>query len=318
MLLLKTLPLKGEHPLALILNGCRPGSLSVGKLGEPGLPYPMIGDLYCVGYFMNEEQDADTRPQILVEPGNPFGIGRDEFAELVDQYGDELGTDYDFQVAYRDQVGAAVTFYEVVDFWLSWQGWFTAAQAVLMERLLEMALGWHRRRREKNPAAPSRPFSARAIVSAGEGKAVVLGEAKTGVSGREAEYRLFQDDEKSREELQKAPPPVRPWPPRQEDLPQRPAQELTLRRLMLERLHAMIREAQNQERETVVFDSAIVVDIGTSMELNAVESKGLFKRLVQGNYLRLHDSLGDHLDSDELHVEVEYLTDKGLREIGEL
>jgi hypothetical protein len=256
--------------------------------------------------------------QILVEPGNPFGFNSDEFADLVGEVRDELGAEYDLRVAYRDQVGAAVTLYEVVEFWLSWQSWSAAAQAVLLERLLSKAVGWKERRSEQNPGAPFRPFLASVIVAVDKTKAMVVGEVKIEAPGDEPEYRLFPNEEDSTRSFQKAPPPIRSWPPSEEKLPQRPAEELALRRLMLESLHAMIREAQRRGRETVILDSATVAGIGTSMRLNAVESQGLFKRLVEGNYLRVRGALSDRRYSGELHVEVEYLSDQGLREIGEI
>lgn len=111
----------------------------------------------------------DTTPQILVEPGNPFGFDPTEFTELIDIIREEFSPEYDVRVAYREQVGAAVTLYEVIDFWLSWQSWFGAAQGVLLERLLAKVLEWRRRRREVKPATSASPIWIRVIVAPGAG-----------------------------------------------------------------------------------------------------------------------------------------------------
>ena len=87
---------------------------------------------------------------------------------------------------------------------------------------------------------------------------------------------------------------------------------------MLEVIHAMVREAQRQEREVVVLDSPTVVGIGRQMQHNAAESKGLFRRLIKEGYVRLRSPLEDIEATGELRAEVEYLTDRGLELIGEI
>ena len=87
---------------------------------------------------------------------------------------------------------------------------------------------------------------------------------------------------------------------------------------MLEGVHAAVTEAQRQGRGSVALDSALIAGIGTGMMLNATESRGLFKRLVEGDYVSLIGPLENDTGSGELRAEVEYLTDEGLREIGEL
>ena len=257
----------------------------------------------------------------MVEPGNPFGFDPEEFAELVDAVREELGAEYDVRVAYREQVGAAVTLYEVVDVWMSWQGWVAGAQGYMLGKLADKTaariLQWYRERREAAPDAPDRPIWVRVIVDTGEAKEVVV-EARLREPGGEAEYGPFSDEEEDRERVRRGPPPVRPWPPAQGDLSQRPSRELANRRSMLEGVHAAVTEAQRQGRGSVSFDSALIAGIATGMKLNATESRGLFKRLVKGNYVSLIGPLEDDAESGELRAEVEYLTDEGLREIGEL
>jgi len=260
-------------------------------------------------------------PRILIEPGNPFGFDPEEFAELVDAVREEVGAEYDVRVAYREQVGAAVTLYEVVDVWMSWQGWVAGAQGYMLgklaDKIVAKTLQWYRERREGDPDAPDRPIWVRVFVDTGEAKEVVV-EARIQEPGGDAEYGPFSDDEEDREGIRKEPPPARSWPPAQEDLPQRASRELANRRSMLEGVHAAVTEAQRQGRGSVAFDSALIAGIGTGMRLNATESRGLFKRLVKGNYVSLIGPLEDDMESGELRAEVEYLTDEGLREIGEL
>jgi hypothetical protein len=258
----------------------------------------------------------DTTPQILVEPGNPFGFDPTEFAELIDIIREELSPEYDVRVAYREQVGAAVTLYEVIDFWLSWQSWSAAAQGALLERLVAKTLEWRRRRREARPATIARPIWIRVIVASGEAK--VVGEVRVGDSEGEPEYGPFSNSDEDPKMLQTGPPPVRPWPPKQEDLPQRPGQELARRRIMLEAIHRIMVEAQGRGRDFVVLDSPSVAGIGSQMQLNAAESRGLFKRLIEEGYVRVRNPLQTDEDRGDLHAEVEYLTDRGLEEIGEI
>jgi hypothetical protein len=87
---------------------------------------------------------------------------------------------------------------------------------------------------------------------------------------------------------------------------------------MLEAIHAMVMEAQRQEREFVVLDSPTVVAIGTQMRRNEAESKGLFKRLINEGYVRSRTPLEEINEIGALSAEVEYLTDRGLEEIGEI
>ena len=260
-------------------------------------------------------------PRVLVEPGNPFGFDPEEFADLVDALREELGPEYDVRVAYREQVGAAVPLYEVVDLWMAWQRWVGAAQGavlgILATKAVDKVLEWYRKRREADPDAPDRPIWVTVIADTGEAQEVVV-EARVREPGGEAEYGPFSDEEEDWERVRRGPPPVRPWPPAQEDLSQRPSQELANRRSMLEGVHAAVTEAQRQGRGSVAFDSALIAGIGTGMRLNATESRGLFKRLVEGEYVSLIGPLEFDTGSGELRAEVEYLTDKGLREIGEL
>jgi hypothetical protein len=256
------------------------------------------------------------KPQILVEPGNPFGFDPEEFAELVDTVRKEVDSDFDVRVGHREQVGAAVTLHEVVDFWLSWEAWSTAAQAVLLEQLLGGAVRWWTRRRERHPEAPFRPLSARVIVA--RDKTVVVGEVKIGTPGGEPEYRMLPRDRESIEDAGRSAPPVRPWPPSEGDLPQRPGQERARRRIMLEEIHVTVKEAQRRGRPTAVYYPETVAAIGETMGLNAVESDGLFRRLAEGAYLRIRDTRPDLREAEDSRLEVEYLSDLGLREIGEL
>lgn len=258
----------------------------------------------------------DATPQILVEPGNPFGFDTNEFAELIEGISEELGREYDVRTAYREQVGAAVTLYEVVEFWLSWQSWSAAAQGTLGAKLLDKALEWHRKRREAYPDTTSRPVWIRVIVKRGDWE--ILREVRVGESSGEVEYGPFADALESSWDLEKGPPPLRAWPPAQEDLPQRPGRELADRRTMLEVIHAMVMEAQRQERELVVLDSSTVVGIGRQMRYNAAESRRLFRRLIEEGYIRLRSPLKDIEATGELRAEVEYLTDRGLEIIGEI
>ena len=80
----------------------------------------------------------------------------------------------------------------------------------------------------------------------------------------------------------------------------------------------MVMEAQRQEREFVVLDSPTVVAIGAQMRRNEAESKGLFKRLINEGYVRLRTPLEEINKTGALSAEVEYLTDRGLEEIGEI
>ncbi len=258
----------------------------------------------------------DATPQILVEPGNPFGFDPNEFAELIEGISEELGCEYDVRTAYREQVGAAVTLYEVIEFWLSWQSWSAAAQGALGAKLLDKALEWHRKRREANPDIPSRPIRIRVIAKRGEWE--ILREVQVGEFSGEVEYGPFADDLESSRDLEKGPPSLRAWPPAEEDLPQRQGRELADRRIMLEVIHAMVMEAQRQEREFVVLDSSTVVGIGRQMRHNAAESRGLFRRLIEKGYVRLRSPLKDIEATGELRAEVEYLTDRGLKIIGEI
>lgn len=256
------------------------------------------------------------KPQILVEPGNPFGFDPEEFAELVDAVREAVGAGYDVRVGHREQVGAAVTLHEVVDFWLSWQAWSTAAQAVLLEELLRGAVWWWTGRRERHPDAPFRPLSARVIV-AGD-RTMVVGEVKVGAPEGEPEYRTLPGDRASIEDVGRSAPPVGPWPPGEGDLPQRPGRERAQRRVMLEEIHVAVKEAQRRGRPTAVFYPETVAAIGETMGLNAVESEGLFRRLAEGAYLRMRDTQPDLRKAENSRAEVEYLSDQGLREIGEL
>ena len=265
---------------------------------------------------LDAESRMDATPQILVEPGNPFGFDPNEFAELIEGISEELGREYDVRTAYREQVGAAVTLYEVVEFWLSWQSWSAAAQGALGAKLLDKALEWHRKRREANPDTTSRPVWIRVIVKRGDWE--ILREVRVGESSGEVEYGPFADALESSRDLEKGPPPLRAWPPAQEDLPQRQGRELADRRTMLEVIHAMVMEAQRQERELVVLDSSTVVGIGRQMRHNAAESRGLFRRLIEEGYIRLRSPLEDIEATGELRAEVEYLTDRGLEIIGEI
>ncbi len=256
------------------------------------------------------------KPQVLVEPGNPFGFDPEEFAELVDDVRQEVGAGYDVRVGHREQVGAAVTLHEVVDFWLSWEAWSTAAQALLLEKLLDGAVRWWTKRRERNPEAPFRPLSARVIVAGP--RSIVVGEVKVGTPEGEPEYRTLPGDGEGGEDFGRAAPPVRPWPPREGDLPQRPGRELAKRRLMLEGIHVAVEEAQRRGRPSVVFDPTAIAGIGEPMGLNPAESDGLFRRLIEGGYLRLRDARQDPQETEGPRAEVEYLSDRGLKEIGEL
>jgi hypothetical protein len=255
------------------------------------------------------------KPQVLVEPGNPFGFDPEEFAELLDTVREEVGSDYDVRVGYREQVGAAVTLHEVVAFWLSWEAWSTAAQAVMLEKLLGGAVRWWKRRK-RHPEAPFRPLSARVIV-AGD-KTIVVGEVKVGTPEGEPEYRMLPGNRESIEDVGGSAPPVRPWPPWEGDLPQRPNLERAQRRMMIEGIHAAVKEAQRRGRPTAVFDPETVAGIGGTLGLNAVESDGLFRRLAEGGYLRMRDTQPDLREAEDSRAEVEYLSDLGLREIGEL
>jgi hypothetical protein len=258
----------------------------------------------------------DAKQQILVEPGNPFGFDPAEFADLVQGISEELGREYDVRVAYREQVGAGVTLYEVVNVWLSWQNWSEGAQGALVGIILEKILEWRRRRREANPAAFARPIWARVIVTLRE--AQVVGEVRIGGSDGEPEYGPFSDSDEDPKRLQKEIPPIRPWPPRQEDLPQRSGRELARRRIMLEAIHAMVVEAQERGHDAVIVDSPTVTGLGRQIQLDAAESRGLFKRLVEEGYIRLRRPLQADTSSEDLRAEVEYLTDRGLEEIGEI
>ena len=87
---------------------------------------------------------------------------------------------------------------------------------------------------------------------------------------------------------------------------------------MLEGIHAAVKEAQRRGRSTAVFDPETIAGIGGTMGLNAVESDGLFRRLAEGGYLRIRDTQPDLREAEDSRAEVEYLSDLGLREIGEL
>lgn len=267
------------------------------------------------------EKTNTPPPRILVEPGNPFGLDPDAFAGLLETVREELSPDYDVRVAYREQVGAGVSLYEVVNFWMSWQGWSTAAQSYVFmkiaDKIVDKTLGWHKKRREAHPDAAFRPIWVQVIVDAGGAREVVR-EARIREPGADAEYGPFSGDEGGQEGVREEPPPVRPWPPGREDLTQRPDRERANRRSMLEGIHAVVAEAQRQGRGVVAFDSTVIAGIGKGIGLNATEARGLFKRLVKGNYVTLTGPLEDDAGSGELRAEVEYLSDEGLREIGEL
>src|SRR5215218_3349848 len=100
----------------------------------------------------------NARPQVLVEPANPFAFDPNEFSEMIEDLSEELGSEYSVRVAYREQVGAAVTLYEVINIWLSWQNWSTAAQGAVAGVLLEKVLNWRKKRREANLDTPPRPI----------------------------------------------------------------------------------------------------------------------------------------------------------------
>lgn len=261
-----------------------------------------------------------TTPQLLVEPGNPFRFDSTEFAELVEGLREDLGLEYDIRVAYRDQIGAAVTPYEVLCFWISLEAWSATARGVLLGTLVNKTLEWLRKRRKANPASPLQPLSINVIAYGSEVK--VVGEARIQEPGGEVEYGPFSDDERrhAEEALQQGPPPVRQWPPDQDHLPHRPSRsrELANRRTMLEGVHAGVKESQRQGRESVIFNSTNIAGLGAQMHLNAAESKGLFKRLVQEGYVRLRIPLEEDMELGDLRAEVEYLTDRGLGVIGEL
>jgi hypothetical protein len=258
----------------------------------------------------------NARPQVLVEPANPFGFDPNEFSEMIEDLSEELGSEYSVRVAYREQVGAAVTLYEVINIWLSWQNWSTAAQGAVAGVLLEKVLNWRKKRREANPDTPPRPIWIKVIAEKVGWK--VVGEVRVGEPNGKPEYGPFAEDEDSVQHLRKGPPPVRPWPPEKESFPQRQGRELADRRKMLEAIHAMVMEAQRQEREFVVLDSPTVVAIGAQMRRNKAESKGLFKRLINEGYVRLRTPLEEINETGALSAEVEYLTDRGLEEIGEI
>lgn len=207
-----------------------------------------------------------------------------------------------------------------MSFWISLEAWSATARGVLLGKLVDKTLEWRRKRREANPAPPFQPLSINIIAYGSEVK--VVGEARIQDPGDDVEYGPFSNDERryAEEALQQGPPPVRQWPPDQDHLPHRPSRsrELANRRIMLEGVHAVVNEAQRQGCESVVFNSANIVGLGAQMHLNAAESKGLFKRLVQEGYVRLRIPLDEDVELDDLRAEVEYLTDRGLRVIGEL
>lgn len=254
----------------------------------------------------------DAVPQILVEPGNPFGFDAGQFDELTRGLRAELGPSYDVRVAYRAQAGAGVTLYEVIHYWIPWE----AVKGALAAQLIKLTVDWYKGRRESgSDASDPRPIWISVHVT---GEGTVLREARIEQPEGELQYGPFADEEDRRDETFPDPPPTRPWPPTEADLPRGPTAEIRNRRAMLQALHGRVRENQRSGGRYLVLNQVVTAEVGAETGLNATESEGLFRRLVHEGYVRLRRPPEPEPLPEEPWAEIEYLTDRGLREIGEI
>lgn len=76
--------------------------------------------------------------RILVEPGNPLGFEPEELQDLAERLRD-LDSEYDVGIAYSDQFGRAVTWWEVVSIWFA----STIGNAVI-NQIVQVVVDWFR------------------------------------------------------------------------------------------------------------------------------------------------------------------------------
>lgn len=76
--------------------------------------------------------------EILLEPGNPLSLRREKLQHVIDAI-ESCDPSYHVHLAYNDQRGYGVTWWEVLHVWVPWTTIGTAAAKKLVEILIDWA-----------------------------------------------------------------------------------------------------------------------------------------------------------------------------------
>ena len=133
-------------------------------------------------------------PQIILEPGNPLDLRRDKLEPLMNAIL-ELDSSYEVRLAFNDQRGYGVTWWQVLHVWLPWAG--VALGGAAAKKIVELAIDWaHHRLKGDEPNHRPRSVS----IYGPDGQ--ILKQIRVDHSGHEE-----QSDEPSEHLRQK--PPIR-------------------------------------------------------------------------------------------------------------
>ncbi len=136
--------------------------------------------------------------EILLELGNPLSLRREELEHLIVAL-ESCDSSYKVRLAYNDQRGYGVTWWEVLHVWVPWHEIGTAAAAKLTEVLIEWA-----RHKLKGETEGTRPRSVTIYDPTGK----PLKKIKIGAKGEE-EIDVCKPDSDS---------PARPKPPIRDEI----------------------------------------------------------------------------------------------------